>query len=153
MEVRKGNFNYEFNGIDYGLVRDTRKVPKYSYAMNRWVLEEIIYSKYTPQELVAQGPLSYEPIWVFWKGDGEYVEPDLFHVDQICFFRVNNTAKGHVPTEAQLAEQKKAKDAANVSALREKLDDAIPDIPHALVHGEAVFIDSTKTLKENDAKS
>jgi len=147
-EIRKSTFAYEYDGLDLGTVEDTRKVPKYSYAKDRYVLEEITYTRYVPAELVEQEPVSYEPLWVFWTGDaGDYQEPDLFHVDQKCYFRVYNTLKGHILTEKELIEKRDAAKAKNIAAFREKLDEAIPDTAHAIVHGEGIAMDSTKRFE------
>lgn len=146
-EVRESDFKQEVMGLNLPLVHDIRKVPKYSYAMDRWVLEEIVYSKYLPQELVERGPVAYEPLYVFWTGDaGEYQEPELFDVDQMCYYRVNNTLRGHKPTEADLKKKQLEQKKRNKELLRERLDDAIPEIPHAIKHGEGVSL----YIKEKD---
>lgn len=146
-EVRESDFKQEVMGLDLPLVHDTRKVPKYSFAMDRWVLEEIVFSKYIPKEIKTMSEVSYIPLYIFWIGDaGEYQEPELFDVDQMCYYRVNNTLKGHKPTEADLKKKELEQKKRNKNLLREKLDDAIPDIPHALKHGEGVSL----YVKEKD---
>lgn len=146
-EWRHGEFANEVMGLYLGTTVDTRKVPKYSYAMDRWVLEELVYSKYTPTELVNQGPVAYEPLWIFWTGeDNAYVEPSLSMVDQMCHYRVNNTLRGHAPTEEDLKKKKEKLERQNRARLREKIDEAIPDTANAILHGEGVFMDSRKVL-------
>lgn len=146
-EVRESDFKQEVMGLELPLVHDTRKVPKYSYAMDRWVLEEIVFSKYIPKEIKTMGEVSYIPLYIFWTGDaGEYQEPELFDVDQMCYYRVNNTLKGHKPTEADLKKKELEQKKRNKDLLREKIDDAIPDIPHAIKHGEGVSL----YVKEKD---
>lgn len=142
-EVREGEFKYDYEfgkyRLDLGTVHERRTVPKYNYCQDRWVLEEIIFNKFIPKEIISQEVVSYEPIYVFWTGDnGDYQEPDWYHIDQICYFRVNNTLKSHPLTEAQIAENKLAHDKANVAKIREVIDEALHDTAHAIVHGEGV---------------
>jgi hypothetical protein len=141
-EMRTGDFKVEVKGweqLDLGTAHETKVVPKYSYAMDRWVLEELIYSEFTPKELVAQGPLSYEPLYVFWEGDaGDYVEPDELKIAQICTFRLTNSLKNFKITPKQLEQRKQELIARNRAKIREKLDEALPDTAHAIVHGEGV---------------
>lgn len=149
-EMRTGEFAVEVKGLDLdlGTVHDTRTVPKYRYCMNRWVLEELIFSLFTPKELVAQGPVSYEPLYVFWEGDeGKYVEPNPDLIDRICHFRLHNSLKNFKLTPKQIEDRKNELILKRRAQLREKLDEAIPDTAHAIVHGEGVFLDSRKRME------
>jgi len=149
-EVREGDFKVNYGKLNLGLMHDTRRVLKYSYCPDRWILEEIIYSHLVPKELVTQGKVSYEPIYVFWTGDnGDYQEPDLFHIEQICYFRVNRTLKKPM-TDAEIAEKKLEHDRLNVAKIREVIDEALPDTAHAIVHGAGVALG--RGLKEVNEK-
>jgi hypothetical protein len=73
-EYRRGTFNDFYESIYLRTVTETRKVPKYNYIFERWVLE--IWSPATSPELpesLERG--SYEPFFVFEDKDGNYLPP------------------------------------------------------------------------------
>lgn len=141
MEKRFGVFAYSSNGIDFGTVEEEREVPKYSYCMDRWVLEQLCVNEAIPAEIRSQTLVSYEPRWVFWNGEnGDYVEPNIDFIDMCCYLIMNKTLKGHKATEQELLAQKRAASAKMQAELREKLDNELPDTANALVNGEGVAL-------------
>lgn len=144
LETRKGEFLEEHpilgpNNqliIIEDVVERIKEVKKYSYFSERYVLEELIFEN-IPSEIKSDRKGSYEPLYVFQNGDGEPIEPTLQACDMILFYRFNKTLRGHKPTEDELKRKRQ-------EAFREQLEEAIPNSTHKLVHGEAVFLDSTK---------
>lgn len=152
-EYRRGSYDIYYGDTDIYLRTDegVYEVPKYNYCMDRWVLEALVVFPTPPSDLVAESPLAYNPVWVFWDTktgkldkDGNYAatEPTLEEIDKLIYYARNKRIRGHAPTEDEMRAKRKA-------ALRDKLDDAVPDSVHALVHGHAVFMDSTKQKKES----
>lgn len=77
LEKRHGTYeDYTTSGIFIRRVTEVREVPKYrQWIHERYVLERlVIVPAVNLQELVATN-VSYEPIFVYWDGDGNYLPP------------------------------------------------------------------------------
>ena len=154
-EKRRGDYDIYYGNTDIYLRTEeniVKEVPKYNYAMDRWVLEALTAFPNPPADLVQQSILDYNPIWIFWDTkskqldkDGNYIatEPTLDAIDQIIYYARNKRMTGHKYTEDQLRARRRAE-------FREKIEEAVPTSVHALVHGNAVFLDSTKQQKGRD---
>jgi hypothetical protein len=76
-EFRKGEFNEYSGPIFIRTVKGVKRVPKYSYIKERWVFEMYCEgSAVNVPDLVAETS-TYEPMYVFQSGKGEYLEPLL----------------------------------------------------------------------------
>lgn len=139
LEKRRSMFPTFAGDILIGWVEEIREVLKYNYAPDMWALEEWVVSEGMPVDLVNAEKGGYEPRWLFHDGVFNGVEPDPALIEQIIYYRNNGSLKGHMPTEDEV-------NAANQARYREMIDDAIPERAHALVHGSAVFNDSTKVF-------
>lgn len=146
VEWRAGTFDIYYGDTDIYLRTHTgiMQVPRYNYALDRWILEALVPCDEIPDLVSVNGKLDYSAIWIFWDTrqigyDDNYasVEPTLFEIDQKIHFARKKTLKGHRPTEEQIKAMMKAR-------LMEQIDEALPDSTHALVHGSAAFFDSTK---------
>lgn len=143
-EVRHGDFLEETpitlsNGqvvILEDVVKKTKEVKKYAYFCDRFVLEELVFEG-IPNDIKNTENGSYEPWFVFQDKDNKPIEPTLTGIDMILYYKFNNTLKGHKPTEEELIKKRR-------EMFKEQLDEAVPNSVHKLVHGEAVFCDSTK---------
>lgn len=151
-EWRQGLFHEHHELVGDCVVEGTKLVPKYNYINDDvWVLEKL--KPYDPKqypELVNMKNLHYDVLFIFhntktWKA----VEPLEADIDMFVYFDVNKTLRGHKPTEADLAKEHLKQIDQHKAVLREKIDDAIPELPHALVHGSAVV----NPLEKTDEKS
>lgn len=72
-ELRSGLFTDWYGAIIIREVRDIRQVHKYSYAMDRWVLERLTFlpreNRIIENELIGAMAGTYEPLLVFWNDD------------------------------------------------------------------------------------
>lgn len=138
-EMRHGIFLDWYDLIGYQEIEDTRRCPKYSYAPERWVLEKLSLTTNMPPDLVDAKPFDYECVFIFWEGEkGTYIEPNELIIDGIVYYDINRTLRGHAPSETELnvaREKQRAKARENI---RERLDDALPELPNALVKGSAI---------------
>jgi hypothetical protein len=73
LELRSGLFRDWYGSIIIREVKDIRRVHKYNYAMDRWILERLTFlpreNKILANELVEVMSGSYEPLFVFWYED------------------------------------------------------------------------------------
>lgn len=74
-EVRKDSYNVFYGNIFLRREENVvKEVPKYPYDKDRWVLEYLTYD--CPPNLVSAFNGSYEPIWIFRDGKGQYLHPN-----------------------------------------------------------------------------
>jgi len=153
LEWRHGLFHEHHDLVGDCIVEDTKLVPKYNYINdNVWVLEKL--KPYNPEqypELVNMSKLHYDVLFIFhntktWMA----VEPLEADIDMFVYFDLNKTLKGHQPTEQDLANEHLKQIDQHKATLREKIDDAIPELPHALVHGSAVTVGELPNEKSVD---
>lgn len=152
-EYRRGTFGQFAGEILIAEDRDVVKyVQKYNYCLDRWILEKLEECDNMPVDLVSLTNVSYEPLYVFWLGEeGIYEEPTLDQIERRVFFDINKTLRGHTPTEAKLRQMELEKRVKNRAKLRDMIDNELPDLPHAMMKGSAVFVDARK--KKIDASS
>lgn len=84
-EARKGLFG------ELAVFEEVKKVPKYSYLTDRWILEiyvlaypEIFGRAIEAKKDIVQSSDGYEPLRVFQTKKGEYLKPDLEICKIIC---------------------------------------------------------------------
>lgn len=123
-------------------VKAIQNMPKYPKDKDRWVLEILVeIPEQLKHELVGDGGLTYEPLWIFKKGNDEYQEP----IDNAVFMLAWMSA---APLEQVMAsdsdiykmEKKEFDECMDI------VNDSLPDLAVALKQGHAVFHDSTKKL-------
>lgn len=122
-------------------VKAMQEMPKYPRDKDRWVLEILVeIPENLKHELVGDRGLTYEPLWIFKRGE-EYQEP----TDNVCYLLAWLSA---APVETVMAsdsdiwkmEKKEFDECLDI------IDNELPDIAIALKRGSAVFNDSTKRL-------
>lgn len=132
-ELRYGVFREHFGEIFMREIKGVKEVPKYSFLLERWVLErwfppEIVFSPELPNS--AQG--SYEPIYVFQDKKGNYLPP-VERVAEIIIHRAENPI--HITPEERVTEQEE-KERKEIEFFEDYLE--VSPITNALHMKEAV---------------
>lgn len=84
-EVRKGAFSDYYGDIFLREVTEVRKVKKYDFIKDRYILERLYIGKADPTgELVQAESGSYEPVFVFQRPNGDYLKPIWRAVELLC---------------------------------------------------------------------
>lgn len=73
-EIRK--IEYSEAGIFFTTPRIER-VKKYSWIVDKWILERLVEVPLQQQEEIPESALSYEPLWVYETNSGIRLPPDL----------------------------------------------------------------------------
>lgn len=98
-EKRFGKFQDFYGSIfirEYVGIREARK---YNYVSERWILERFNPGKVDKYDISGDGGGSYEPLWVFESGKGDYLEPTLKAVQFLIEFARQDTRM--TPAERQ----------------------------------------------------
>lgn len=147
-EMRRGIFLDWNDFVGYTETEDTRLCPKYWYLTDQWILEKLDFNAKRLPDLVDQEKLPYECMFAFEDPlTRQYIEPRTELIDQLVYYDLNKSLIGHKPTEADAIKANAEFRAKETAKLRERIDDAIPDLPHALVHGHAVTVGETNGKK------
>lgn len=85
-ESRRGEFNVYYGHIYLRTEIGVRKVRKYNYIHERWILERLSCGNRN-NELVE--PDNYEPVYVFESGDGRYLPPIIEACDFVIKALIN----------------------------------------------------------------
>ncbi|MFI5420539.1 MAG: hypothetical protein ACHQ1H_06190 [Nitrososphaerales archaeon] len=131
-ELRSGTFeDYTTGGLFIRTFVGTRRVLKYNYIIDRWILE-----KWFPPELTISHELpdskngSYEPLYVFEDKKGNYLPPNLKALN----FLIEQTRQPNRSTPEQLINALLEKEEKEVKEIEDSLD--LSPIQNALHMGE-----------------
>lgn len=149
-EVRTGLFErYTESGIFLGSAIETKKVPKYSYIKDKYVLE--VYTRAFPEifgrsivqaeGIVKEGDF-YEPLRVFRTKKGDYLPPNLDVCKIICdrFIELINRPPGQRLTEKIAMGNEKAEVDAEVAKFFDILSQDDSDLMQKFRYQEATIL-------------
>lgn len=146
-EHRHGIYDdYTPGGLFIRRVEEVRYVPKYrQWIKNKYVLERLVVVPETNAGDLPATKLSYEPIYPFQTGSGEYLPPRVdackFLIDNVLAAQgKGNLAKYKDPmsglNSAELIEAKRQE----LDALEEELFGNETDTGDAMAHGQAIIV-------------
>ena len=146
-EHRRGIYeDYTKNGIFLRRVEEVRYVPKYSqWIRNKYVLERLVIVPDVNAGDLPAVKLTYEPIFPFQTGSGEYLPPRL----DACQFVINsvlavqgkgNLAKYKDPMAGLTTEEQIEAKQQELDALEEELFGNETDTGDALAHNQAIIV-------------
>jgi hypothetical protein len=120
-ELRYGTFSDFHDSIFLREVTETRRVQKYNYISERWVLEKWLplVNREVPES--AENGM-YEPFWVFQDRAGNYLQPTMKAVQFLIEFC---DKVGRVPSSTRAAELKQEDEEAfekEISRFQDELD-------------------------------
>lgn len=122
-------------------VKTIQEMPKYPRDKDRWVLEILTeIPESLKHELVGDRGLTYEPLWVFKKGN-EYQEPFPTYV-YIWAYLSHYPMEMIMDSECDLWKM----DKKEIELCYDMIDNEMPDLAIALKRGSAAFMDSSKRL-------
>ena len=154
LEKRMGDFEDYYGHI---LIRRTykavREVPKYSYCMDRWILEKLVFLDPEHQtirfELITRKVYDYEPIFVFQKSNGDPLPVTWISVDWIID-SLNNRRPTWIKKESEYDSDDRASEQSEIDELALELEDhGRSDL---FAFEDSVFMDSTKQLSQGVVK-
>ena len=134
------------SGIYLRTVTEVRYVPKYSQWINdRWVLERLVIVPGVNKDELPDSKVSYEPIYVFQTGSGQYLPPKFeaakFVVDAVYSVQgAGNLARYKDPDAGLNKEDQFEKKRAEIDTLQEELFGNESYVGDALAHKEAVIV-------------
>jgi hypothetical protein len=137
-ELRKGEFNIFSGPIYLRTEEGTRKVRKYSYISEKWVLEKLVFSP-TP-ELPESEKGHYEIVWVFQTKDGQYLKP-IWKAVNLLVQTLLGRSKWH-KTEKETDTEEKESFENEIKEFEEMLDISSP-LQTQFRHGEAIRVPAT----------
>jgi hypothetical protein len=111
-----------------------KQVLKYEYIKDRWILEKLVFQP--NGEIVGSEIGHYEPVWVFWNKDGEYLKPILKAVQLI----LNCLLDGKPMTKAEWESLDKKKQEETLRLCEEFLEDTNSKLGLQFDLGEAVTV-------------
>jgi hypothetical protein len=137
-EYRKGDFNVFYKNFFLRSERGVKRVPKYNYIHDRWILEELSLSSNSElPESTFKG--TYEPIYVFESSQGEYLKPLLYACKFFIYHRLNPTMNADQVRE--FFENKEAKEfASDVRYFETVLENESPHIASRLHDRDGIII-------------
>lgn len=117
-EIRTGVFNDFVGDIFLRTTRGPRRVRKYNYIFERWILERFIPGELAHNpEIPESGNGTYEPVYVFEDGNGNYLQPTL----KVVEFLIQYAERGHKMTEQELVNDLKAKEEREIEQILQAL--------------------------------
>ena len=146
LEKRVGDFeDYCGNIIVRQVYKALREVNKYSYCLDRWILEKLVFLDPSHQtvrnELVTRKAYDYEPIFVFQKADNSPLPVTWVSVEWIIHSLTNMRTQS-IRTESMFDSEDKAEEEREIAELAQILEeDGRSDL---FAFEESVFLDSTK---------
>jgi hypothetical protein len=149
-EKRKGTFNYyDASGNFLKAEVGVQEVPKYNYIKEKFILERIVpVPEMNRNELLT--PLSYEPVFVFERGNGEFLPPrwDVTRIVIETIMKKSAEAVGSTykePTQEEELEQR----AARLEQIQEELFGNETDTSDLLHAHEGIVVPRNYTKKES----
>ncbi len=147
------------NTLDSGIILTqpvVREVPKYrQWIKERYVLERLVVVPESQRNELPSSNLSYEPIWVFMDGVGNYLPPK-WEVAQLIVDTVyaalgkSSLAKYKDPDmDAKDPRVAIAKQRARVDEIVEELFGNESDVTDALAHKEGIVVPNINHTKES----
>lgn len=134
-EIRKGTFNIFSGGIFLRTEIGIKKVRKYSYINERWILEKLVYAP--TEELPESEKGHYEIVWNFESKDGKYLKPIWIAIDLLVKTLLGRS-KWH-RGQKEINADEAAKFRKEIEEFEEQLDISTP-LQTQFRHGEAVII-------------
>lgn len=148
LEKRLGTYDdYSPAGLYLRTVTEVREVHKYPWIDHKFVLERLVIIPDINQHELPISKLSYEPIYVFQTGSGEYLPPKLeaakFVVETIYSMQGKSTLGRYSDPESGLS----GDDLMNykndkINKIQEELFGNESYVGDALAHNEAVVVPS-----------
>jgi hypothetical protein len=134
-EMRRGVFSVYSGPIFLREEIGIRKVRKYSYISERWILEKLVFSP--SQELPESEKGHYEIVWNFETKDGKYLKPIWIAVNLLVQTLLGRSKwhRGQKELDGQESESMKKE----IAEFEEQLDISTP-LQTQFRHGEAVII-------------
>lgn len=145
-EHRKGTFAEYHGPIYLGTFTGVKKVPKYNYIKERWILELQVPKK--PSEELPN-PDGYECLYVFESAKGEYLEPKL-NVCKIIIYHFLNPDMNYLQRKELFEMLDKKEFEKDVAYFKDMFEEASPHLATMLSVGEAV---TAPKIKEDECKT
>ena len=142
-ENRLGTYeDYTPGGIYIRTVTEVRKVPKYSqWVPRKYTLENLVGIPLQNRHELPDSKMSYELMFVFEKGNGEYLPPNFeaakFIIDSVYAAKGQQSMASYTDPEADGNNGQEAK-RVRVDKLVEELFGDESGLKGAIVHGEGV---------------
>ena len=140
-ELEKRMINFTEEGLIL-LTPVVREVPKYRhYIRERYILERLVIIPDIQSKELPSSHLSYEPMWTFMDGMGNYLPPNLeaakFIIDTVLAAQGKSSlAKYKDPDKENPIERKQAR----VDALEKELFGNETNIGDSLAHGMGIVV-------------
>ena len=155
-ERRLGEYeDYTDGGIYLRTVTEVREVPKYrQWIVRKYVLEQLVGIPPQNQAELPDSKMSYEPMWTFENGKGEYLPPSFeaskFVIDSVNAAIGKQSMHKYNDPDADGADGLEAKK-KRVDKLTEELFGEDSGLGGAVVYGEGVagFYPDGKASKMN----
>lgn len=122
------------DGIFLRIEDGIHEVKKYSYISERFVLERLVFMPI--EEIPESVNGHYEPVYVFWDKDKNYLKPNIL----VCDMVINWLLYRKVEKILNWDDEEKKKDALELQSYFEAFDEG--DIPMALRIGEGITVPS-----------
>lgn len=147
-EHRLGTYDdYTPSGIYLRTVTEVRKVPKYKQWIKRkFVLERLVVIPAVNEAELPESKVSYEPIYVFQTGSGNYLPPKFeaakFVVDLVYSAQgIGNSLPRYKDPDAGLSKEDAfEKKVGEIDKLQEELFGNESYVGDALAHKEAIIV-------------
>ncbi len=137
---------YSKEGIEF-IHPQVVEIPKYPLNKGKYILENLVLVPEINQQQLLGSKISYEPIWVFERGDGAYLPPQL-PVAQFVIETINFAKYGPKGQLAKYKENLENEITKNRDTLYAELFGNETDVTDALRYKEGVVVPS-KQFGEN----